>query len=237
MSTEPVITDLILIRHGETDWNLARRFQGHQDISLNAEGLRQAHGAARRLGQRPLDYGLATPPGQSPALLFTSDLMRCRQTAEPIGQALGLAPIVEPRLRERTFGVLEGLTVDELRRDHAESFARWQAREPDFAVERAESLRIFAARVQGVLDDLIARYAGRTLVMVTHGGVLDVVYRIGQGMPIEAPRKVEIPNASLNRLRHDGQRLTVVHWGDVSHWQHGSADSGAAAAAAPQVAP
>jgi broad specificity phosphatase PhoE len=56
-------------------------------------------------------------------------------------------------------------------------------------------------------------------------------------MPIEAPRKVEIPNASLNRLRHDGQRLTVVHWGDVSHWQHGSADSGAAAAAATQVAP
>jgi probable phosphoglycerate mutase len=67
--------------------------------------------------------------------------------------------------------------------------------------------------------------------------VLDVVYRIGQGMPIEAPRKVEIPNASLNRLRHDGQRLTVLQWGDVSHWQHGSADSGAAATAATQVAP
>jgi probable phosphoglycerate mutase len=231
------MTDLILIRHGETDWNLARRFQGHQDISLNAEGVRQAHGAARRLGERPQDYGLTTLPGQLPALLFTSDLMRCRQTAEPIGQALGLAPIVEPRLRERTFGVLEGLTMDELRRDHAESFARWQAREPDFAVERAESLRSFAARVQGVLDDLIARYAGRTLVMVTHGGVLDVVYRIGQGMPIEAPRKVEIPNASLNRLRHDGRQLTVVQWGDVSHWQQRSADSGGAANAATQVAP
>lgn len=234
MSSESVITDLILIRHGETDWNLARRFQGHQDISLNAEGLRQAHGAARRLGERRSDYGLMPGAGRAPALLFTSDLIRCRQTAEPIGQALGLQPAVEPRLRERTFGVLEGLTVDELRRDHAESFARWQAREPDFAVPGAESLRRFAARVEDVLTDLVTRHAGRTLVLVTHGGVLDVVYRMGQGMPIEAPRKVEIPNASLNRLRHDGQRLSVVQWGDVSHWQpSASGPSDAATQAAP----
>jgi len=225
MTSLSPVTEFILIRHGETDWNLARRFQGHQDIPLNDEGVRQAMGAARRLAERRREYQLADEPGRAPALLLTSDLMRCRQTAEPVAAALGLAPLLEPRLRERTFGVLEGLTMDELRRDHADSFARWLAREPDFAVERAESLRVFAARVQGVMDDLLLRYAGRTLVLVTHGGVLDVVYRMGHGMPIEAPRKVEIPNASLNRLRHDGRQLSILQWGDVSHWQHASGDS------------
>lgn len=219
MTLDPAATELILIRHGETDWNRARRFQGHQDVALNEEGLRQAHGAARRLAQRRAEYGLISAPGQPAAVMYTSDLARCRQTAEPVAAALGLPVLVEPRLRERSFGVLEGLSVDELRRDHAQAFERWLAREPDFAVEGAESLRVFAQRVRSVIDDLVSRHAGRTLVLVTHGGVLDVVYRLGQGMPIEAPRKVDIPNASLNRLRHDGRGLSVVDWGDVSHWR------------------
>jgi probable phosphoglycerate mutase len=213
------VTDLILIRHGETDWNRARRFQGHQDIALNEEGVRQAQGAARRLAQRPQAYGLARRADRPDPVLVTSDLLRCRQTAEPIAASLGLTPVLDAGFRERSFGVFEGLTVDELRRDHAEPFARWLAREPDFAIEGAESLRVFAGRIQSALDGLMARHGGRTVVVVTHGGVLDIVWRIGHGMPLDATRKVDIANASLNRLRHSQGRLEVVDWGDVSHWR------------------
>jgi len=212
-------TELILLRHGETDWNRERRIQGHLDTPLNAEGVRQAAAAADRLAGQADAYGLVRAPGGEPAVLLSSDLQRCRLTAEPIGRALGLATRLEPRLRERCYGAFEGLTHGQVQEALGERFERWLARDPDLAPAGGETLRGFAARVEDALREIVARHAGRTLVVVTHGGVLDVVHRLARGFTLTAPRDFELPNAALNRLRHDAGRFEVVDWGDVSHWQ------------------
>jgi probable phosphoglycerate mutase len=212
------IAELVLVRHGETAWNRDRRIQGHLDTALNDEGLRQARAAARRLAADARRDGAGPAPPALPALV-SSDLLRCRQTAEPIAAALGVPLGIEPALRERHFGVYQGRTWPQILRDDAERAARWLARDPDLEVEGGESLRAFARRAGDALAMLGAAHLGRTLIVVTHGGVLDVAHRLARGLPLEAPRDFEIANASLNRLRFDGERFEMVCWGDVSHWR------------------
>lgn len=212
-------TDLILLRHGETAWNREHRIQGHLDTPLNDEGVRQARAAARRLESERARWGLVPAPGALAPAMVSSDLMRCRQTAGPIAAALDLDCPVDARLRERAYGVFEGRTHPEVQRDDPERFERWLRRDPDFDVEGGESLRTFARRIESVLVELAGAHRGRTLVVVTHGGVLDVVNRLCRGLSLEAQRDFEIPNASLNRLRFDGERFELLVWGDVGHWQ------------------
>lgn len=199
-------TELVLIRHGVTAWNRDRRFQGQTDIPLDDEGLAQA----LRTGRRLADWPLAT--------VYSSDLARARQTAEPIAAARGLAIRVEARLRERHYGGFEGRTHDDLQREEAEAWRRWRTREPDFELPGGgESLRAFSARVQSVLVELATRHQGQTVAVVTHGGVLDCAYRLATGLPLEAPRGHDLLNASLNRIGWDGGAFRLMTWADVAH--------------------
>jgi 2,3-bisphosphoglycerate-dependent phosphoglycerate mutase len=209
-------TDLVLIRHGETAWNRERRIQGQLDTPLNDEGLRQAQAAAKRLSEQRSGYRLDDP--SAPASIVSSDLARCRETAGPIAAATGLPVSYDARLRERSYGLFQGRTYDEVRRDRADAWGRWLARDPDFDVEGGDSLRTFQRRVEAVLSELARAHLGRTLIVVTHGGVLDIACRMCRGMDLTAPRDFELLNASLNRIRWDGARFEIVDWGDVSHW-------------------
>ena len=200
------MTELIFIRHGVTDWNLERRFQGCIDIELNAEGVTQARLTAERLAGMPL------------AAVYASDLRRARQTAEPIARAIGVAVAVEPGLRERHYGAFEGRTHDELSRDHPEAYQQWRDRVPDYPLPGGgESLLTLRERVQAQMGRLAARHPGQTIVAVTHGGVLDSIYRIAAGLAPDAPRRFELNNASINRIGWDGERFHVIDWGDLSH--------------------
>lgn len=200
------MTELVLVRHGVTAWNRARRFQGHIDIPLDADGHRQARCLAQRLAREPM------------AAVYASDLTRARQTAEPIAQALGLPLRTEPLLRERHYGAFEGQDHEALARDHGEAYARWRARDPDFALPGGgESLRSFDARVQAALQRLVQHHPGQRVVAVTHGGVLDCVYRIAAGLELSAPRTHDLLNASLNRIAWDGTRFRLLGWADVTH--------------------
>lgn len=200
------VTELVLLRHGVTAWNRARRFQGHIDIPLDAEGHRQARLAARRLAGEPV------------AAVYSSDLGRAVQTAQPIAQALGLPLATEPGLRERHYGLFEGLDHDTIEREHPDAYARWRAREPDFALPGGgETLRTFSARVEAALRRLVLRHPGVRVVAVTHGGVLDCAYRLASGLDLGAPRRHDLLNASLNRLVWDGERFRLCCWADVAH--------------------
>jgi probable phosphoglycerate mutase len=201
------MTDLALTRHGETDWNQVKRIQGSTDIALNAHGLEQARKLAQRLAAETVD------------VLVSSDLLRARQTAAAIADKTGRHIDLDPRLRERNYGVLEGLTAEEIRVRHPIAFEHWRARTPDFVFPNGESLRQFYERVQTALTDIARRYAGRRVVIVTHGGVLDCAYRLATGTPLDAPRIEALLNASLSRLRFDEKTgsFAVVAWGDVSH--------------------
>jgi 2,3-bisphosphoglycerate-dependent phosphoglycerate mutase len=199
------LTDLFVVRHGETDWNLAQRFQGHTDIPLNATGEQQAELLARRLAREPIQA------------IYASDLKRAHATAAASGRALGLPVVAEAGLRERHFGVFEGLTFSEIAQRFPEEHRRWASREPRFAVGGGESLEDVARRVGGVLDALAVRHPDDTIMLVTHGGALDVIYRRVMGINLEEPRAWATPNAAVNQLRFQGGRWHMVAWADEEH--------------------
>ena len=203
------MTELILIRHGETDWNRELRFQGQVDVALNAIG----HEQARRLGLR-----LA---GEAAHLLVCSDLLRTRQTALPISQNRLHAALPEPllnaALREQNFGVIDGMRVDDIKTQHPDAWQQWTRFDADYAFEGGESTRQFHARVMGAVRELALNHAEQTLVVVTHGGVLDMIYRTALALPLSGPRQSEIPNAGLNRVRIQGDVIDILTWADTQH--------------------
>lgn len=203
------MTELILIRHGETDWNRELRFQGQVDVSLNATG----HEQARRLGLR-----LA---GETTHLLVCSDLLRTRQTALPISQnrlhAAPHEPVLNAALREQNFGVIDGMRVDDIKAQHPDAWQQWTRFDADYAFEGGESTRQFHARVMCAVRDLALTYTQQTLVVVTHGGVLDMIYRTARALPLSGPRQSEIPNAGLNRVRIQGELIEILSWADTQH--------------------
>jgi probable phosphoglycerate mutase len=204
------MTELVLVRHGLTAWNRETRFQGHIDIPLDPEGHEEAERAAHALADR----ALAAPV----SAVYSSDLTRARQTAEPIARRLGLAVQVDPAMRERHYGAFEGMTPEELQRDWGPEFARWRGRDLDFALPGGgESLRGFHDRVLAAIEAMAARHPGERVVAVTHGGVLDVVHRSAAGIALTDPRRQPIRNASLNAIRRDARGWAVVAWGLVDH--------------------
>ena len=199
------MTELILIRHGETDWNTEHRIQGHLDVPLNAVGLEQAEALGKRFNGVEVD------------VLISSDLCRAMQTAAPISAARELPVIGEARLRERNLGVLQGKTREEAQQSAPEAFEVFRSRVEGATLAEGESLAVFAGRVIELLTDLTQQYQGKRVVAVTHGGVLDIAYRHASGMPLAAPRKFPIHNASVNTFRANGSKLELVSWSDVSH--------------------
>lgn len=208
-------TSLLLIRHGETAWNAEHRIQGHLDIPLSPTGVRQAAQLAVRLARETIDA------------IYSSELARAWLTATPLAERRGIEVLADTRLRERSFGVFEGLTLDEIATHHPTGFRNWRARDPAWAVEGGESGQQLIDRVLQALADISARHAGETVALVTHGGVLDVVYRAARGLAWDAPREHQMLNASVNRLRASVAplALTIVDWGDVSHLQQARDES------------
>jgi len=200
-------TTLLLVRHGETAWNAEHRIQGHLDIPLSTTGIQQAARLAEHLATEPIEA------------IYSSELVRARLTAEPVSARSGVAITVESRLRERSFGIFEGLTLDEIAARHPEGFHRWRERDPEWAIEGGESGRQLIDRVLEALHDIVERHRGGTILAVTHGGVLDVVYRAARGLAWDAPREHQMLNASVNRLRAATPPLSlaIVEWGDTAH--------------------
>jgi probable phosphoglycerate mutase len=198
-------TELILIRHGETDWNRELRFQGQLDAPLNAVGHEQARRLALRLASEPVHH------------LVCSDLLRARQTALPTGLQLDLHSLANSGLREQSFGMLEGMRVDDIRAQHPDVWAQWVQFQADYAIPGGESTRQFHARVMNAIRQLVAAHSQQTLVVVTHGGVLDMIYRTARALPLAGPRQSEIPNGGLNRVRLEGDAIDIISWADTQH--------------------
>ena len=214
------MTELIVIRHGETDWNRQHRFQGQIDVPLNALGLEQARRLGQRLAAEWMDAPTGAPPGEPTGgrigALVVSDLQRARQTAQPLAAALGRPALVQPLWREQGFGILEGLDVPTIRSRHAGLWAQWLRHDADYALPQGgESNTAFHARVMQALQAVLAS-PGPVLV-VTHGGVLDMLWRTVHSLSLTGPRECEIPNTGINRLRWADGRLLIDGWADVAH--------------------
>lgn len=217
MPTQPtqLITQLIAIRHGETDWNRSGRYQGQEDIALNEAGLAQARDIAKALASTTLDA------------IYSSDLKRAHQTAAELAVAKSLTVRWVPGLREQHFGVFQGLTAAEIAQRWPAASALWHQRDVDFGPQGGESRRAFQQRCMAAMGSLAQAHPGQTIAVICHGGVLDCLYRAARGLSMDAPRTWSLDNAAIHRLGYDDKGFTMLHWGDNSHLRRDPADAAA----------
>lgn len=205
--SKPVTTRVCFIRHGETDWNVEKRIQGHTDISLNETGRAQALAMA---------FNAAHQRFQA---IYSSDLKRAHETAQLLAQREDQEVRLLPQFRERHYGLFQGITADEGAVRHPQAYAHYVARDLDYDFETGEPLRLFADRVADGIDWLVRHHSGQTIAVVSHSGVLDVIYRRATGRPLHTPRDFVIPNCALNWFHFDGQGWHLEAWAD-RHYLH-----------------
>ncbi len=199
------MTELILVRHGETDWNRARRIQGTTDIPLNETGRRQARDAADTLA--------AAIPAGAPAMVVSSDLARARETAEIIATVLDAQPPrLYPELRERAYGDAEGALVDEFR----DRWGEWHVAQipgaepwPEVRARGVRALRRIARDVRRETAPTAV-----TVVAVSHGAMIGELIRHASGdtLPLAGER---ITNASHHRFLVERESLRLLSYAAV----------------------
>ena len=186
---------IALLRHAETAVRHAGRFVGSTDLPLAPEGRRKA---------ALLASGIAS---MRPSRLVCSPLLRARQTAEPLGEALGMVPEIDPDLREIDFGRWEGMTFDAIRESDPEGVARWARFEPDFAFPGGESIDRFLARVRRAAKRLarLAEGDAPSVLAVTHGGVIRAMICHLLGLPPRHYVLFDVRPAALAKIAvYDG---------------------------------
>ena len=201
------MTQILLVRHGETDWNKAQRLQGHIDIGLNDQGIVQAKLLGSALAQEKID------------IAYSSDLSRALDTANTITAHHDVPTFIDANLRERCYGEIQGMTYQEIEQQLPDNHRAWHSRNPDFQPLGGETLRQFYERVTTSIERIAKNHLGQVILIVAHGGVLDCMYRHATQMDITEKRKVELLNTSLNRIKYHGSHFEIESWGDVSHLQ------------------
>ncbi len=206
---------LILVRHGETPWNVTMQYQGHANVPLNERGLEQARRAAARL--RP--YGATA--------LYSSDIVRAWQTAEQIGAILGLAPTPMPELREIDVGQWEGLTPEELYRRFPDHMAEYR-RDPARTVRLGgESYAQLQARALVALEQIQERHApGDVVVAVSHGGTIRALLCHVIGLDLGNFGRMWLDNGSLTELRLGRSGWRLMRLNDNAHVEDIIAEGG-----------
>ncbi|MEN3111554.1 histidine phosphatase family protein [Uliginosibacterium paludis] len=200
------ITRICLVRHGETAWNAETRLQGHEDIALNARGREQARAAAEALKAHAF------------SAIYSSDLIRARETAEAIAHDRGQSVQLDAGLRERHFGMFQGLTREEADQLHPGEYARLRTREPEATPPGGgESLLAFAARVSTTIRQIAERHADSQILVVCHGGCLDVIYRMVTGKLMNEPRDFPLGNATLNWIESGKDGWKLLAWDERAH--------------------
>jgi 2,3-bisphosphoglycerate-dependent phosphoglycerate mutase len=204
-----VITELFLVRHGQTDWNVQRRTQGYVDIALNQAGAQQAQNLVPVLSQhhaqRPFD------------VIISSDLSRAVATIEPSARQLGMPLHLDAGWRERNFGVLEGLTQSQMLAEQEQDYRGWLSGDPSFVIAQGESLAQLIARIGSRIDALMQTYLGQRILVMTHGGVVDAAGRCLGLYSVAGPRSYEIPNTCISLARYQAGQWQSVFWAQADH--------------------
>lgn len=208
-------TRILAIRHGETAWNAAGRIQGQLDVPLNEMGRRQVNRLARALAEEDI------------AAVYSSDLLRALETAQAVPRACGDPIVTDVGLRERGFGEFEGLTYAEINARWPGMGERWRRRDPTFGAPGGETLNEFHARAIATATRLSALHPGQTIALVSHGGVMDCLYRAATHVALDAARSWQLGNAAINRLLYTPQGFTLVGWSDTSHLDDSTLDESA----------
>jgi probable phosphoglycerate mutase len=198
-------TRICFIRHGETDWNVAHRIQGQTDVPLNETGRSQALAMAFNAGHYEF------------SAIVSSDLQRAADTAQMLAERRGLAVSTMPQLRERHFGIFQGLTAAEGLQLNPAAHACYIGRDVNYDFETGESMLRFAERVAEAVYFITSQYPKQSIAVVSHAGVLEIVYRKATGRPLHTPRDFAIPNCALNWFNFDEHGWHLEVWDDHHH--------------------
>jgi len=194
----------MLVRHGETEWNVQRRYQGQTDVPLSGVGKRQAECIAERLVDQKIDA------------VYASDLSRAWETAQIIVKKSGLEVSPEPRLRELKFGVLEGLTFNEAEAQYPEMIAAW-LKDFNNTPDGAETILAFNQRVASLLDDLKRKHDEQIVLLVGHGGSLSEALRVILELSREKRWYLEMENASLSEVSISEDFVSLKRLNETCH--------------------
>lgn len=199
-----------LVRHGETEWNAARRIQGQSDSPLTAKGEHQAHLVGKRVSREGITH------------VITSDLGRTRRTAQIIADACGCDVIEDARLRELHMGVLEERLIDSLTPQEEQWRKRMVDGTADGRIPQGESMLELGARMRAALESCLALPQGSKPLIVSHGIALGCLISTVLGLPAYAERRMRLRNCSLSRVDHQQSQWLANGWivetaGDVSH--------------------
>ena len=198
----------LLIRHGQTDWNVSGRIQGQSDVPLNVVGEEQVVALAQGLASTPIDA------------VYTSDLKRARATAEAMVDPHGLDIRLEPRLREVHFGEWEGFTYEELLGripGFSEAWDAWKADRVHRAPPGGESLIQFSERVEAAMDDVRAAHPDGNVAIVSHGGSIRMTFCVLFRLPLTSYWQMSVHNTSISEIEVRERGPVVVRWNDTHH--------------------
>lgn len=198
----------LVIRHGETEWNRQGKIQGFLDSPLTKLGIAQARAAAKSL------------KGFTCHALYSSDLSRAIQTAAFIASELQVKVTPEARLRERNLGVMQGLSLDEIKIHYPEVARKFIAKDLDYVFPGGESFRQTYERSVAIFKEIAANHQNEQIVVVTHGGILDNLFRMVLNIPLNIPRKYSLKNTSINKFSVTDGEWRLETWGDVHHLEN-----------------
>ena len=207
-------TQIIIVRHGQTEWNIRGIRQGHLDSQLTERGVAQAKALGERLGREKF------------AALYSSDLGRAVETAREIASVTRHEILTDARLRERHLGIFQGLNADEITAKYSQERRLMRTMGPGYVIPGGESMVQQVERNIACLNELAAKHQGEQIVVVTHGGVVSGFFRHTLEISLAAPRRFEFVNAGLNIFAHEDGNWMLLTWGDVSHLAPGAASEG-----------
>ena len=203
------MVEILLMRHGETSWNIERRIQGHRDIPLNKRGKNQSISLAKVFEKKKISS------------IYSSDLKRASETALQISKVTKIDVDTRIGLRERCFGLFEGLKYDEIINYFPKEFKAWRSRNPNLKIpykkEESETLIEFYNRSIKTIIDIFKKYENERIAVITHGGVLDCMFRLAKNKPLIDKRDFPLLNASINSIVWNGNKFFIKYWADISH--------------------
>jgi broad specificity phosphatase PhoE len=198
-------TRLILVRHGQTEWNRVRRVQGHTDTALDDVGRAQAVRVARRLAGEPI------------AAVYASDLRRAHETAQSIAAPRGIAVRTSPSFREAHYGLWEGMTVAEIEAQYPEAYRRWREDSLRNRAPEGETLEELQQRALAGAAEVLAAHGGEAVAIVAHGGSIRSLICGLLGWPLASHRQLRLDNASISRVDFGPYGPSLTAFNDVCH--------------------
>ncbi len=206
------MTEIIIIRHGETEWNKTGRFQGHSDVPLSAEGRTQAAALGKNLVVDHVDA------------IYASDLTRAMETAAPLAQRFGLEVISDPLLRELNFGAWEGRNFNDVNAENPNAMKNFYTDPEQADIPESEPFPEFQRRVAGRVREIVAHERGKRVVIVSHGASIRILLADLLSMPIRSIWHISQLNTAVNKIRFEDDGFAIVTlMNDTSHLRVGDA--------------